>query len=100
MPIHDKILAKIQDCIRSKQYVMTLHAEEEMSDDNLTIFDVEHVILTGKIIEKQKDKSPVEWKYLIEGNTISGNIATVVTKISITNKTVIITVFIGKTYDL
>ena len=37
MPIHDKILAKIQDCIRSKQYVMTLHAEEEMSDDNLTI---------------------------------------------------------------
>jgi len=68
--------------------------------NNLTIFDVEHVVLTGKIIEKQKDKSPVEWKYIIEGSTVSGHVATVVTKISMTNKTVIITVFIGKAYDL
>ena len=26
---------------------MTLHAEEEMDDDGLSIFDVESVILTG-----------------------------------------------------
>ena len=30
---------------------MTLHAEEEMDNDNLSIFDVERGILTGKIIE-------------------------------------------------
>jgi len=34
---------------------MTLHAEEEMVDDKLSIFDVERTILTGKIIERQKD---------------------------------------------
>ncbi|MCP3675879.1 MAG: DUF4258 domain-containing protein [Gammaproteobacteria bacterium] len=90
----------MREYIRAKQYIMTIHAEEEMSDDNLTIFDVEHVILTGKIIERQKDNTSVEWKYLIEGNTISRHIATVVVKISITNKLVIITVFIGSPYDM
>jgi len=26
-----------------------LHAEEEMDDDNLSIFDIEHIVLSGKI---------------------------------------------------
>lgn len=34
---------------------MTLHAEEEMSNDGLTIFDVERVVLTGDIVERQQD---------------------------------------------
>ena len=34
---------------------MTLHAEEEMDDDGLSIFDVERALLTGEIIERQKD---------------------------------------------
>ncbi len=34
---------------------MTVHAEEEMNDDGLTVFDVEHSILSGAIIERQKD---------------------------------------------
>ena len=68
--MHEKILARIREYIRVKQYIMTLHAEEEMSDDNLTIFDVEHVILTGKIIKRQKDNAPIEWKYIIEGYTV------------------------------
>lgn len=50
---------------------MTVHAEEEMVDDNLSIFDVEHVILTGEIKEQQKDRDRGEWKYLVEGETIA-----------------------------
>jgi U3 small nucleolar ribonucleoprotein component len=42
---------------------MTFHAEEEMADDNLSIFDIERVVLTGKIVERQKDKNTKEWKY-------------------------------------
>jgi len=34
---------------------MTLHAVEEMEDDRLTVLDVEHAILTGKIVERQPD---------------------------------------------
>ncbi len=39
---------------------MTLHAEEEMADDSMTIFDIEHVILTGVIIERQRDNISCE----------------------------------------
>ena len=50
----------MQECIRTRQYVMTLHAEEEMDDDNLSIFDVERGILTGRIIERQQDRDTEE----------------------------------------
>jgi hypothetical protein len=33
---------------------MTLHAEEEMDGDNLSIFDVESGILTGKFEKDRK----------------------------------------------
>jgi len=38
--MHDRILKQMRDKIRTRQYVMTLHAEEEMDDDRLSIFDV------------------------------------------------------------
>ncbi|MBM4465871.1 MAG: DUF4258 domain-containing protein [Chloroflexi bacterium] len=73
---------------------MTVHAEEEMAGDNLSIFDVEHVILTGEITERQQDRDTGEWKYLVEGETIAGDLAVVVAKLSITNKLVMITVYV------
>lgn len=72
---------------------MTLHAEEEMDADNLTIFDVESVILTGEIIERQKDRLTGEWKYVIEGQTLNIQVAFVISKIGPTDRLVIITVF-------
>lgn len=89
-----RILKKMRDRIRTCQYVMTLHAEEEMNDENLTIFDVEHGILTGKIVERQKDRETGEWKYLVKGLTLVESDIFVVTKLSSTNKLVIITVYI------
>jgi hypothetical protein len=50
--------------------------------------------VTGKIIERQKDRDTAEWKYLIEGQTLSGDMLIVVTKISIMGKLVIITVYL------
>ena len=58
------------------------------------------MILTGKIIEKQMDSVSQESKFIIEGKTLEHDLATVVTKISVVNKIVIITVFIGSAYDL
>ena len=84
---------RMQEAIRNRQYIMTLHAEEEMEDDNLSIFDIESVVLTGKIIERQKDQITKEGKYLIEGKSISIGLAIVVAKLSITGKLVIITVY-------
>jgi hypothetical protein len=47
--MYGRILKQIQAKIRNRQYVMTLHAEEEMDDDELSIFDIERCILTGEI---------------------------------------------------
>ena len=88
-----RILGRMRERVRTRQYVMTLHAEEEMSDDGLSIFDIESSILTGEIIERQKDKVIAEWKYFIEGQTLAGDIIIVVTKLSVTGKLVIITVW-------
>ena len=72
---------------------MSLHAEEEMNDDGLTIFDVERAILTGEVIERQDDHVTGEWKYLIAGQSIHGDGIEVVAKLSVTEKLVIITVY-------
>ena len=39
------------------------------------IFDVERVVLTGSIIERQKGQDTAEWKYLVKGETIAGNLS-------------------------
>jgi len=87
------ILTQLKNYIRQNRYIITLHAEEEMNEDELSIFDVEHAILTGSIIERQKDAARTEWKYIVRGQSIEGSAVVVVTKISTTGKMAIITVF-------
>ncbi len=89
----ERILEEIREKVRLRQYVMTLHAEEEMSDDELTIFDVERCLLTGEIIERQKDSNTGEWKYLVKGHTVADANIIVVLKISPIGKLVFITVY-------
>ena len=84
----------MREKIRSLEYVMTIHAEEEMANDNLSVFDVENGILTGEIVERQKDIETGEWKYLLSGKTLDGKDIIVVVKFSITDKMFIITVFL------
>jgi hypothetical protein len=72
---------------------MTLHAEDEMANDELTIFDLEHCILTGQIMERQQDEKSGEWKYLVKGFGLNGDSISTIAKISIAGKLVFITVF-------
>lgn len=90
----DRILKRMREKIRTRQYVMTLHAEEEMDADGLSIFDIERGILTGTIIERQKDHGTNEWKYLVKGQTTVGDQVIIVAKLSLTDKLVIITVYL------
>lgn len=91
--MYERILRQMKEKIRSRQYVMTLHAEEEMDDDQLSLFDIERAILTGSIVERQQDHQTGEWKYLILGQSVHGIDLTVVGKLSVTDKLVIITVY-------
>ena len=52
---------------------MTTHAVAEMEDDRFTVYDVESCVLTGRIVERQKDAKTAEWKYRIQGESLSGH---------------------------
>ena len=73
---------------------MTHHARKEMNDDGLTVYDVESGILTGNIIERQRDRVTAEWKYRIRGETLIGDDIEIIAKLSPTSKLVIITVYV------
>jgi hypothetical protein len=89
----DRVLKRMQELIRTRQYVMTLHAEDELVADAMTIYDVESAILTGRIVERQKDRGTGEWKYLVSGQSLAGDGVTTVVKLRRTGRAVFITVF-------
>jgi hypothetical protein len=89
-----RILRRFRECVRTRHYVVTLHAEEEIANDELSIFDVERAILTGEIIERQRDQERDDWKYLIRGKTIEEKDVIIVVKLGSTAKMIIITVFL------
>ena len=90
----DRILRQLRELVRTSQYVMTLHAEEEMEADGLNVFDIERSILTGQVVERQKDRVTGEWKYVIHGETTEAVPAAVVAKLGPTGKAVVLTVFL------
>jgi hypothetical protein len=84
----------MREKVQQQSYVMTLHAEDEMYEDGYTIFDVENVILTGVVIERQQDTyNTDEWKYIILGEAQDGQSIEIVSKIGLTEHLVIITVY-------
>jgi hypothetical protein len=88
-----RTLADMQDCIRERRFVMTLHAEEEMNDDELTVYDVEHAIMAGAIEERQRDQTTREPKYRVKGPALGGEPIELVVKFGASGKVVIITVY-------
>ena len=91
--MHRYFLKKIREKVFNRQYVVTTHADDEMHDDSMSVYDIEHVMLTGEIVERQRDEVTGEWKYRIIGKTLGQQDAQVVVKLGPTDKLVIITVF-------
>jgi len=73
---------QLRALIRTLNYALSIHAAEELEDDNLTILDFENIILTGAIVERQRDRQPREVKYIVRGNTLSGGPAETAVKIA------------------
>lgn len=73
---------------------MTLHAEEEMEEDGLSIVDVENALLTGSIVGRQTDRRSRERKYLVRGRSADDTrTVVVVVKFGPTGLLVILTVY-------
>ncbi|MDZ7401881.1 MAG: DUF4258 domain-containing protein [candidate division KSB1 bacterium] len=89
----DNILQRMRNKIRTGDYVITLHADEELAAEDLSVFDVERCILTGKIVERQKDRQTNETKYRILGFAVNENLMEVIAKLGPTGRLFIITAY-------
>jgi hypothetical protein len=87
------MLLRIRELVRAGRYVVTLHASEEMESDGLTLYDMEHCILVGRVVRRQRDRATGERKFLVHGDALNGIQVVVVAKIGPTGKLVVITVY-------
>lgn len=88
-------IARIRQCVRSLDYVVSIHAAEELDDDKLTILDLENIILTGEIIERQREPRTGEVKYVVRGLTLDERHAEAVVKIGPLGNLFVITVYLA-----
>lgn len=69
--MYPRILWQIRALVRRGEYVLSVHAENEMADDGLTDQDLETAILNGKIVRRERDLLGRP-KYVIEGTAMDG----------------------------
>jgi len=66
-----RLIDRIRKRILSHSYDMTIHAAEEMAEDDLDILDIEEAILNGQIVHRTK-RDPRGTKYTVEGLALDG----------------------------
>jgi hypothetical protein len=87
--MYPRILAKIRALVKQGEYILSIHAENELADDNLNEQDLEAAILNGTIIRRERD--PIgRPKYIIEGKTLEGKDLTAVVQLFQTRQLVVI----------
>ncbi len=69
--MYPRILRQIRALVRRGEYVLSVHAENEMADDGLTDQDLEAAILKGRIVRRETDRIGRP-KYVIEGTAMDG----------------------------
>lgn len=86
-------IAQLRALLRSLNYVVTTHAADELDDDHLSILDLENIVLTGIITERQRDRHTREVKCVIRGVTLDGEAAETIVKTGHGGNLVFITVY-------
>jgi hypothetical protein len=89
----ERTLGRFRSLIRSGEYLLSIHALEEMAEDDLLTEDVENVILTGSIVDRQIDRVTRDRKYVFVGRDLADNPVGLVAKIGAAGKAVVITVY-------
>ena len=86
-------MERIREKIRLRRYDMTAHATEEMAEDDLDIADVEHAVLTGRVVRIQRD-DPRGNKFALEGTAADGaTLVGVVGRFPSSDRYLIVTVY-------
>ena len=69
--MYPRVLEKIRSLVRQGEYILSIHAENELADDRLTEQDLEAAILNGRIVRRERDRIGRP-KYVIEGTALDG----------------------------
>ena len=94
-----RLIERIRRRILLRDYDLTIHAIEEMAEDDLDIFDIEHAVLHGQVVRKEK-RDPKGTKYTIKGpSSDGGKIVGVVGRFHGIDRFLIITVYDVKKYN-
>ena len=88
-------ISQCRHLIRTLNYVISTHAAEELEDENLSILDLENIILTGRIKERQRDTKTREIKCVIAGITLDGAAAEAIVKIGVTGRLIVVTAYLN-----
>jgi len=87
-------ITQLRHLVRTLAYVVSNHAADELDDDHLSILDLENIVLTGEIVERQRDARTREVKYVVQGATLGGAAGEAVVKLGPTGKLFFITVYV------
>ena len=88
----ERIFNRIRKAVRDAAYDMTIHAVEEMAEDNLDFVDVETAILNGKIVKTEK-RDLRGTKYTVHGTGTDGTTPVGTVGFTETSRYLIITVY-------
>lgn len=86
------VIERIRQKVRSRDYYLSSHAEDEAAEDGFERPDVEHAILTG-FVEKKLTRDPRGTRYRVEGPANDGRLMHVICRFKETGPVVIITVY-------
>lgn len=90
-----RVLERIRACVRAERLALTLHADDEMRKDELTVRDVMSALLHGRVILQQLDRERHQRKYVVEGPSDDGSSICVVCRFGPMDDLIVITVFRG-----
>lgn len=85
-------LQRIRRTIREQKYRISSHANDEMADDFLMAADIEHIILTGKIVQRfTYDKRGT--RYAILGDTTDNRQAYAICRLLLSGVLLVVTAY-------
>ena len=88
-----RLIERIRQKILLRDYDLTIHAIEEMAEDDLDVLDIEHAVLNGQVVRRHK-RDPRGMKYEIAGLALdSERTVGIVGRFHATDRFLIITVY-------
>ena len=86
------MIDRIRQAVRAQRYRLSLHAIEEMAEDELESDDIEEVVLTGQVASRFT-LDPRGVRYEVVGDTLDGRRACIVCRFLTGGQLLVITAY-------